>query len=116
MQQQPTAVVQQQQPTAIAQQQQPAAIVQQQQPAAIVQQQQPAAIAQQQQPHEMLSLSVSVRYQNNNSKRWDGREIWIDSEYMESLYTDPSMLVPGFEVLLPWKGKNSTGSYSGSNN
>ena len=45
-----------------------------------------------------------VKYQNNNSKRWDGLEIWVDSEYLES----PSLLVPGFEVSMPWKGKNAT--------
>lgn len=47
-----------------------------------------------------------VRYEGNNSKRWDWREIWIDADYMEELY-EPSALVPGYKVLLPWQQKNS---------
>ena len=54
-----------------------------------------------------LGNKYCVRYLNNNSKRWDGREIWIDLEFMEALY-NPSMLIPGFEVSLPWKGKTKT--------
>ena len=48
-----------------------------------------------------------VKYEGNNSKRWDGRDIWIDADYMEELY-DPSTLVPGYKVVLPWQQKNST--------
>ena len=52
----------------------------------------------------VVNNKYCVKYQDNNSKMWDGHEIWIDSEYRESLY-NPSVLVPGFEVSLPWKGK-----------
>ena len=31
----------------------------------------------------------------------------LDAEWLESLY-DPSMLVEGKEVLLPWRGKGGT--------
>ena len=55
----------------------------------------------------VVNNKYCVKYQDNNSKMWDGHEIWIDSEYRESLY-NPSVLVPGFEVSLPWKGKNTT--------
>ena len=117
-QQQPGAIVeqqQQQQPAAIMQQQQqPTSFMQQQQQSAAIvqQQQQPAANTQHQPSAELVrntkqNNKYCVKYQNNNSKRWDGREIRVDSEYLESLY-DPSLLVPGFEVSIPWKGKNTT--------
>ena len=54
-----------------------------------------------------LGNKYCVRYLNSNSKRWDNCEIWIDSEFMEALY-NPSMLIPGFEVSPPWKGKTKT--------
>lgn len=51
-----------------------------------------------------------VRYQNNSSKRWDNKEIWLDAEWLEELYS-PSQLVPGFEVKLPWASKGGKISY-----
>ena len=47
-----------------------------------------------------------VRYEGNNSKRWDGREIWVDTDYFEEFF-EPSVLVPGYEVVMPWQLKNS---------
>ena len=46
-----------------------------------------------------------IKYQDNNSKRWDGREIWVNAEFIEDHY-DPQDLVPGFKVSFPWKSKN----------
>ena len=94
---------------------------QQQQP----QQQQPNAeqhIEQQQQPHtdqkheqqpttdkpasmskESPPTTITLRYQGNNSKKWDGKLILQDKSYLESLgYVN---LVPGTVVELPWKKK-----------
>ena len=51
-----------------------------------------------------------VRYQNNSSKRWDGKMIWLDAEWLEELY-NPSELVPGLEVKLPWATKGGKMSY-----
>ena len=45
-----------------------------------------------------------LKYEDNNSKRWDGREILVDKSYLESLY-DTDELQPGMLVTLPWTGK-----------
>ena len=78
----------------------------QQQVGAIVQQQQqlevqphPRATSQQAESIEKGSVTrqqcianakqgnrYCVRYHDNGLKRWDGREIWLDSEFMEELY------------------------------
>lgn len=46
----------------------------------------------------------SVKYERNNSKRWDGKIIQVEAERLEVLY-DQKELVPGKEVFLPWQGK-----------
>ena len=51
------------------------------------------------------SRKYTVRYQNNNSKRWDGKEIVLDGEWLETMYS-PHDLQPGKVLSLPWSGKN----------
>ena len=43
----------------------------------------------------------SIRYEGNNSKRWDGRIIKLDGEWLESLY-ERSVLIEGKRVDQPW--------------
>ncbi len=63
------------------------------------------AAEQKKEPAKLPSdIKYSVRYEGNNSKRWDGKEILIDGEWLEDLY-NPEDLVVGKEVLLPWAGK-----------
>ena len=38
--------------------------------------------------------SYCVRYEGNNSKRWDGKEIWIEATVLEELY-EPYQLTSG---------------------
>ena len=59
--------------------------------------------------HESATPPVSkprycVRYEENESKRWDGKEVLIDGTWLEHLYK-PSDLAPGKRVILPWQGK-----------
>ena len=51
-----------------------------------------------------------VQYENNGSKRWDGRVLYIDGEWLESLY-QPSELGIGSKVKLPWSGKGGKITY-----
>ena len=51
-----------------------------------------------------LHEKYCVRYKGNTSKRWDGREILLDAEWLESLY-DPLELIVGKKVRLPWRAK-----------
>jgi len=53
--------------------------------------------------HAVKARQYCVRYEGNSSKWWDGREILLDGEWLESLY-EPSELVPGKELSLPWQG------------
>ena len=39
-----------------------------------------------------LGLCYYVRYEGNNNKKWDGREILIDKSYLESCMTQNSNL------------------------
>ena len=43
-----------------------------------------------------------ICYENNGSKRWDGKEVLVDKELLEELYTD---IRPGMQIQLPWTGK-----------
>ena len=45
-----------------------------------------------------------VRFTGNNSKRWDEKEVWLDSEILDELY-DSTELFNGASVTVPWKGK-----------
>ena len=51
-----------------------------------------------------------VQYENNSSKRWDGRVLYIDGEWLESLY-QPSKLSIGSKVKLPWSRKKGRITY-----
>ena len=45
-----------------------------------------------------------VRFDGNNSKRWDGKEVWLDAEVLDELY-ESNELYHGADVIVPWKGK-----------
>lgn len=45
-----------------------------------------------------------VRFEGNNSKRWDGKEIWIEAEVLDELYSEAE-LVHGAEITMPWRSK-----------
>ena len=51
-----------------------------------------------------------VRYEGNNSKRWDGKEIWLEATVLDELY-EPTQLTYGSHVSIPWKGKGGRISY-----
>ena len=68
-------------------------------------------------PHASVSATASVssapppvpkryfvRFEGNQSKRWDGKEVELDGGWLESLYT-PQELTTGSELSLPWPGK-----------
>ncbi len=41
---------------------------------------------------------------NNSSKRWDGKVIEVEADWLHSLYAEEAV-VPGKELVLPWPGK-----------
>ena len=45
-----------------------------------------------------------VRFENNSSKRWDGKEVWLDATILDELY-DSSELFNGANITVPWRGK-----------
>ena len=45
-----------------------------------------------------------VRFEGNKSKRWDGKEVWLDAEVLDELY-DATELVNGANVVVPFRGK-----------
>ena len=50
-----------------------------------------------------------VKFEGNQSKRWDGKQVELDGGWLESLYSQEE-LAPGKQLTLPWpgKGKNVT--------
>ena len=46
----------------------------------------------------------AVRFEGNQSKRWDGKEVWLEAEVLDELY-DASELVDGANVVVPFRGK-----------
>ena len=44
-----------------------------------------------------------IRYENNQSKRWDGKELLVDKDWVDELY--PDGIYPGKQLELPWTGK-----------
>ena len=50
------------------------------------------------------SKKYVVRFNGNNSKRWDGKEVWLDPEILDELY-DSTELYDGASISVPWKGK-----------
>jgi len=53
---------------------------------------------------ELKPKQYVVRFENNNSKRWDGKEVWLDSEILDELY-DSTELFHGANITVPWKCK-----------
>lgn len=45
-----------------------------------------------------------VKFEGNESKQWDGKEVELDGEWLESLYTQEE-LATGKSLTLPWPGK-----------
>jgi len=56
----------------------------------------------------MASDSVAkrhlVRFEDNNSKKWDGKEVWLDAYVLDELY-DSKELLHGAKISVPFKGK-----------
>ena len=48
-----------------------------------------------------------MKFEGNNSKRWDGKEIELKGEWLESLYSQEE-LTPGNRLDLPWPGKGKS--------
>jgi len=51
-----------------------------------------------------------IRFEGNNSKRWDGKEIWLESTVLDELY-DVTELVDGAKITVPFKGKGGKMSH-----
>ena len=45
-----------------------------------------------------------VRFEGNNSCKWDGKEVWLDAEVLDELY-DETELIHGSTISVPWKSK-----------
>ena len=48
--------------------------------------------------------SYIVRFEGNSSKRWDGKEVYINADVLDELYSEYE-LVHGAPVTVPWKSK-----------
>ena len=48
--------------------------------------------------------SYIVRFEGNSSKRWDGKEVYINAEVLDELYSKDE-LIDGAQVTVPWKSK-----------
>jgi hypothetical protein len=46
-----------------------------------------------------------VRFKGNQSARWDGKDIVVDGDWLEELYSKAE-LCPGRIIQLPWEGKD----------
>ena len=46
------------------------------------------------------------RFKGNNSKLWDGKDIVLDADWVEEIYSKEE-LCPGRIVKLPWEGKTA---------
>ena len=51
-----------------------------------------------------------VRYEGNNSNRWEGKEIWLEVTVLDELY-ESTQLTHENQVTILWKGKGSRISY-----
>jgi len=51
-----------------------------------------------------------VRFEGNNSHKWDGKEVWVDPEVLDKLY-DSSELFHGAQIQYPWRGKGGKITY-----
>ena len=59
---------------------------------------------------EGSSQQYIVRFEDNNNKRWDGKEVWLNTKVLDELY-DSSELFDGANVIVPWKGKGGKMSH-----
>ena len=50
---------------------------------------------------DLKSNQYIIRFE---SKRWDGKEVWLDSEILDELYNS-SELFHGANITVPWKCK-----------
>ena len=48
--------------------------------------------------------SYCIRFEGNSSSQWDGKEIFVEKEWLESLYPRTS-ITKGKEVILPYPGR-----------
>ena len=53
-----------------------------------------------------------VRFEGNNSKRWDGKESWIEAEILDELYSEAE-LVHDAEIMVPWRSKGKITHWKG---
>ena len=53
-----------------------------------------------------------MQFQGNNSKRWDGKETWVEASILDELY-DQAELVHGAEITVPWKSKGKITQWKG---
>ena len=53
---------------------------------------------------ELKPKQCIVRFKNNNSKRWDGKEVRLDSEILDEL-CDSTKLFHGANITVTWKCK-----------
>ena len=53
-----------------------------------------------------------VRFEGKNSKRWDGKEVWIEADILDELYNNAN-LVHGAEIMVPWKSKGKIMHWKG---
>ena len=51
-----------------------------------------------------------IWYENNGSKRWDRREIFVNTSWLEEIYS-ANELCDGAKVCLPWHGKGGKTEY-----
>jgi len=54
----------------------------------------------------MALNSYVVRFEGNDSRKWDGKEVYEDKEVLDELY-DSSELVHGAKISYPWRLKGS---------
>ena len=51
--------------------------------------------------HRSAKQKYCIKYVHNNSKKWDGRRLWLDGAWLEELYPAEELL-PGKAITLPW--------------
>ena len=45
-----------------------------------------------------------MQFEDNNSKKWDGKEVWLEAYVVDELYNSTEML-HGAKLMVPFKGK-----------
>ncbi len=53
-----------------------------------------------------------MQFKGNNSKRWGGKETWIEADILDELY-DQTELVHGAEIVVPWRSKGKLTHWKG---